>query len=231
MFDGIKIDGGAFFRPDQHGKGNRVEFKGLASFRSAIFSTDAQFTGAEFNGAADFGNAEFCGTAYFTSAQFAKEAIFKGVRFAGAASFEKTQFKGPTEFSETAAQRDALFDCAVFSDKVSFCEAKFHVVLFREDTLEKAPDGSLLQFAQPVDLRGFTYERIRVAWRDLLDKLTPYDRQPYTQLETAIRATGEDRMANDVYHRRRIREMHLRWKAGWHQVRRSPFIQIGRAHV
>ena len=57
-----------------------------------------------------------------------------------------------------------------------------------------------------------------------LSKSTPYDRQPYTQLETAIRATGDERTANDVYYARRVREMGLRWRAVQEQLRRLPFI-------
>jgi hypothetical protein len=57
-----------------------------------------------------------------------------------------------------------------------------------------------------VDLRGFTYERISVDLSDLLPLLTPFDRQPYSQLESALRKVGDDQRARGVYLRRRRAE-------------------------
>lgn len=39
-----------------------------------------------------------------------------------------------------------------------------------------------------------------------MEHLDPYDRQPFSQLEETFRRTGEDRLANDVYFKRKRRE-------------------------
>lgn len=70
------------------------------------------------------------------------------------------------------------------------------------------------QFRSEIDLRGFTYDRIYVEWGPMLSKLFPFDRQPYSQLENAIRLTGDEQAANDVYFARRARE--FRDRIRWH---------------
>jgi hypothetical protein len=51
-----------------------------------------------------------------------------------------------------------------------------------------------------------TYDSIDVAWADLLGHVIPFDRQPYSQLETVLRKSGADRAADDVYLQRRAKE-------------------------
>jgi len=210
-FFGIQIDGGAFFRTDDNDI--RVTFGGPASFPSANFGADAQFSEAEFKAGADFDNAHFHGAADFTSAEFAqvkeqgetkiRKATFVGARFERGAYFNSAQFRGETDFTAAVAERDAHFPGAKFSGPSSFREAQFRVVSFRHTLEGTAPSNVSAQFGAGVDLRGFTYERILVAWRELLGKLSPYDRQPYTQLERALRDVGQDGEANKVYYERR----------------------------
>jgi hypothetical protein len=69
-----------------------------------------------------------------------------------------------------------------------------------------------LQFGGDVDLRGCTYDRIRVDWKSLLQypnglsRVKPYDRQPYVQLESDFRKSGLEFRANEVYLERRTVE-------------------------
>ena len=42
------------------------------------------------------------------------------------------------------------------------------------------------RFEAPVDLRGFTYDRIYVNLDELFRKLETTDRQPYTQLVSCV---------------------------------------------
>ena len=75
------------------------------------------------------------------------------------------------------------------------------------------------KFLAGVDLRGFRYDRIGVVWRDLLSRLTPYDRQPYAQLEKVLRSTGQDEDGDKVYYEcRRIEGNRLKpWNSfGWY---------------
>jgi hypothetical protein len=61
------------------------------------------------------------------------------------------------------------------------------------------------QFHGKIDLRGCSYNRIQPIhiWEQLMDRLDPYDRQPFTQLEETFRRSGLDELANDVYHKRK----------------------------
>src|SRR5277367_4476788 len=67
-----------------------------------------------------------------------------------------------------------------------------------------------------VDLLGCTYERIQVDWRSLLrypngqSRIRPYDRQPYIELEAALRRAGSADDADAVYaERRRVENQNL----------------------
>lgn len=68
-----------------------------------------------------------------------------------------------------------------------------------------------------------TYERIDIAWRDVLKKAALYDRQPYTELEKVLRSVGKEDEANEVYlegrgaERRDVKWTHSKvsWFADW----------------
>jgi len=69
-------------------------------------------------------------------------------------------------------------------------------------------------FVAPVDLRGFTYERIYADLSGLCHRLTRFDRQPYSQLETSLRKVGDDRRAHHVYLERRRVERKEKFRSG-----------------
>ena len=58
---------------------------------------------------------------------------------------------------------------------------------------------------------GLCYERIYVAWGELLDKLEPFDEHPYQQLKRSLRGMGDDASAGEVYVRQRKRALKLYW--------------------
>jgi hypothetical protein len=222
MFDNLQVDGSTFFRPD--GSDNRVTFLGPAGFSTAIFGAESQFTNADFKATVGFDNAHFKGAARFKSAEFAvgSKSTFIGARFERGAYFNSAQFLGETDFTAAVADRDAQFTGAQISGRASFREARFQAVFFGEPSQTQTPrrlpwrpkkkDAELLEpafFGGLVDLRGFTYDRIYVLLRDLFPKLTPFDRQPYSQLEGALRKVGDDRRAHLVYlERRRVERKH-----------------------
>ena len=69
-------------------------------------------------------------------------------------------------------------------------------------------------FGGPVDLRGFTYERIYVDLAGLFPRLMPFDRQPYSQLETSLRKVGDDRRTLQVYLERCEVERREKFRSG-----------------
>jgi hypothetical protein len=84
--------------------------------------------------------------------------------------------------------------------------ARMRSVLFRDKTTSDFPPQNDRQFFGTVDLRGFTYDRIDVAWRELLLELSPFDPQPYGELENALRKGGQDDDADYVYLARKAAE-------------------------
>jgi pentapeptide repeat protein len=226
-FDAVHFGGPAFFRPDT--RCNQVTFANLASFMSAEFSLDAQFIKAAFQGNVDFDNAHFRGEAKFDSSKFAPSGkqSFIGARFERGAYFESSQFQGETDFSASVAERDVRFSNAQFLGAVSFQEARFHSVFFGDPALEvkEAWWPRLFLWKEPklskptlwsgsVDLRGLTYERIYVYLPDLLPRLAPFSRQPYSQLEVTLRKVGDDQRARKVYFERRRQERKHKFRTG-----------------
>ena len=225
-FNSAKIDGSAFFRHTSFRQATsfeRAEIWGAAIFRNAHFLKGSQpsFLGAQFKQGAFFQAATFEDEVAFRTAQFDVEARFHGATFSKKVNFDASHFTGLAQFSigedllgavfnqvsfdHARFERDARFHDAVFQSDVSFRETLFRVVYF-------SPTGKVddqEQFQGDIDLRGCTYERIQVNWRLLLrrrdgtQRLQPYDRQPYTQLEKVSRAVGEDRHADQVYLERR----------------------------
>jgi hypothetical protein len=100
-------------------------------------------------------------------------------------SFYTTQFKMDTQFEET-----------VFAKDVNFQNTSFRTLFFASPKV---------WFGGKIDLRGCTYDRIDPTsiWEELTDRLEPYDRQPYTQLEQTFRQAGEEDLANKVYYKRK----------------------------
>ena len=206
-FDRLQVEGNAYFRPDE--ANNPVYFGAAARFPLAAFSAGVQFNGAHFKNSADFRNA----------------------RFRAAAHFNLAQFEGEIDFTSAMAESDVQFLNATFRGPTSFREARFLVVFFAD-----APEGLGRTWWQTqntlpgktalggkIDIRGFAYERIYIDLTSLFPRITPFDRQPYTQMENALRKAGADTLANRVYlERRRIerkrkfsRHLYPLWLADW----------------
>ena len=117
-----------------------------------------------------------------------KLKIYKSTTFGGVASFTRARFGG-----------DARFDGTIFSNNVSFQDTFFGTIYFGE---------SEVQFQAKIDLRGCIYNRIDPVsfWKQLMEPLGPYDRQPFTQLEETFRRAGMDQLADDVHYEQKSRE-------------------------
>lgn len=91
-------------------------------------------------------------------------------------------------------------------------EGSVKAVYFREDSSDTKPEAISPQFLGAVDLRGFTYNRIYVAWREIVARIESFDKQPYSQLELGLRTIGDDRSAEDVYLSRRRGLLAYNWR-------------------
>jgi len=210
-FDNFRVSGQALFRADDQGR--PVVFAGDAHFPFALFGSNAWFLDAKFRKSADFMEAEFGGRVSFTNAVFGDgndgEAGFFGARFRRGATFQAASFGGPAEFSQSTSDLDARFEDARFLGRATFVEAKFEVAYFGvpADSKNYSIDVSKpTMFQQTIDLRGFTYNRIYLDLDNVLRKIAPYDRQPFSQLEKVLIDGGQDEQADKVYIERRLAE-------------------------
>ncbi len=234
-FEGAEIGLNALFGPDS--LRNPVRFMGDALFGLVHVKGAAEFLDTQFGGSTDFHGSEFGAEVKFIRAHFRANADFEAARFRGTANFSKATFSGslvsfgnarfedglifidvscksPTSFVGSVSEPEAWFVGTTFS-RVGFHEAHFRTVFFRADLTERVPPGGKPQFEGQVDLRGFTYDRIGVAWREVLGRLDPYDRQPYIQMEQVFRSTGRDDDADGVYLERRRVERQGRGGITW----------------
>jgi hypothetical protein len=186
------------------GRRKQVEpatFLGPAQFNGANFDNQVSFEGVVFEKEADFTGVSSVGSVTFKDAKFGADAIFREARFSSL-WFDR---KGPAPKGLLLSVPERLW--ALRSRKSN------RAYKWRREHLRAR------QFWGAVDLRGCVYDRMDVKLRSLLEQVKGsaaddpqmYDRQPYTQMSRTLRAVGDDRRAEFVYVRQRIRELLVTW--------------------
>lgn len=216
-----KFDGACFHGPAVFLDPEDLEKVGAEDVKSACFEA-VTFLAVTFESRANFRSARFNGSAHFDGAQFKLGAGFEDCLFAGKASFNGSSASG-----------DVQFERARFHSDVSFQDATFHQVCFRGDVLRDAPENDRQFLGNRFDGRGFSYDRISVAWREVLSILQPFDIQPYRQMESAFRTMGKDQEAKEVYVTQRKRTLNDYFKSGrWaHAIRDALYFVVARFGV
>jgi hypothetical protein len=170
------------------------------------FEKGVTFDAAHFHGLTSFAHARFSGTA---------SATFIGARFDGLVTFDSAQFRTVADFGRIDAAK-AEFTGTEFVCAISFRGAHLGILSFGNPHVDQNPrrftspvvaelsDRAI--FVAAVDLRGLVYERISVQMCELFPHIIPFDRQPYSQLESSLRKVGDDEGALKVYLERRRRE-------------------------
>ncbi len=228
----MRVEGNAYFDCRLH----RAEGDELAGGRP---NTDKQIPGrlaenrveispVKFSGPVVFNGATFLNQVDFRKAVFAQRADFTGVTCAGEVSFKKAKFQSGAIFRE-ARFTSLKFDHDI-SQKTGWSK-NFISFLWalrskksRQAYRERKTDTPESQFAGGVDMRGCVYERIETKLECFIRQmqlrpreaiqpayLQRYDRQPYTQMIKTLRAVGDDRRAEFVYVRQRLRELKVTW--------------------
>lgn len=223
-FDGSDIQGDAEFTNTQFSNGASFHltgfdnassfasatFGGITDFESAKFGPEATFSDAQFNGGARFDTSSFNGTALFENTDFhgRDPVTFQAVHFNQPVSFRGARFDRGASFVSTIADKSFSLQGSSFGGAASFRYAHLSNVSFGEDEQQGQRNSvNCPTFGSTVDLRGFTYDTISIpCWKDVLQKQTPYDREPYVQLEKIFRATGLNEEADKVYYARHERE-------------------------
>jgi hypothetical protein len=234
-FEDAIFHGGAYFDTVVFREGSQPSFSGTH------FQHGAFFRDASFHDVATFRVARFGLEARFQATKFHKRVIFDGAIFEGIAEFRSGELRGAAisaavfndvSFEHARFEQDARFDDTLFRKLTGFRETSFKALYL-------SPDGYTgkrrrMQFERGVDLRGCQYDRVQVDWKALLQlgehsqassrilkqarrvapRQQPYDRQPYIQLERALRISGKTEDADHVYLERRRVERYLRWTRG-----------------
>ena len=220
FFVGIEVLGmAAFHRSRQRGP---VIFQDFVSFQSSRFDGSAKFQQAYFNADVDFSGVIFGRDAWWQDARFAGPANFRAIVVRGEANFQDARFLAPIDFRE-AKLGLVLFQLGADDHRTDFDPTDGATSGSQPQRSSKSriqPPRARGNFDSDVDLRGMKYERIDVPWADLLVRQNPYSRQPYAQLESTLRAIGDDETADRVYVSQRRRE--ARNRLARHELRDVP---------
>ena len=200
IFNSCKIQGSAFFRGTKFLCTPKSRSELGVDFILASIEGNAEFNNALFKGNVSFYSAFIGGQAYFFSAAFESGGSdlvsFNLVKFFGEVYFSDARFDRNASFKGVQCHSDFYLQRTNFNKDVSFQNSSFKTIVF--------DDFEPLQFPKGVDMRGCYYDRIEPInyWKDLINAFNPYDRQPYSQLESTVRASGDDDLANRIYFER-----------------------------
>jgi uncharacterized protein YjbI with pentapeptide repeats len=207
-------------------KGAPTLFAGMANFEDAHISGNALFYGAIFKKKAAFSGTQLDSVALFYSDEITGPTVFNGpaefieTRFGRNAFFSNTVFEDTAVFDHSRCDGMLDFNRALFRQGISLEEAVVRILRFSRDGRSSAGAGTEAQFQGGVDLRGCSYERLYeqidsdTNWRSLTKRFSPYDRQPYRQLEKAFRSAGQDEVADMVFLEQQEIERELKWNQG-----------------
>lgn len=199
-----------------------VEFAGeITNFNACMFESRAVFWGVEFK-AVEFSYSTFRGAAIFRC-MFGRRSNFDMAKFLGPVEFSEmktvpwnpydVQWTNPHEylpasymsdasFVHASFAGDARFDSTRFAGELDLREASF-VALFLPRLAGSARDDTL---PERIGLVGCSYHRLSISpamsllFRGSELRLSGgYDRQPFSELESALRRSGDERSADLVY--------------------------------
>jgi uncharacterized protein YjbI with pentapeptide repeats len=187
-------------------------FESIVDFRNGSFNNRVIFDRVTFRAAVDFSNSHFKGHAFircefrgatrFAQCHFDDVADFSTRDFSPVSSnkvVSTTEFKSSITFESSIFAHSAQFGDVQFSEAVNFRGCRFNN-LYLPETEEKA--NRLLPKA--IDMQDCLYQSIEVHEKALLkvgknDRIVPYARVVYHQLEKHLLQAGNIQGANDVY--------------------------------
>jgi hypothetical protein len=145
-----------------------VWFPGETDFTRFKF-VESDFTGAVFNGKANFYRATFSEGAYFSGARFNEEANFGGARFKEGVNFGDCAFEKAIDFNYAGFSKEVDFTRARFKASVTFRDATFgDHVRFASGKYEAFSDTASLdlQFVrvEKADRIAFHTVTLRPSW-------------------------------------------------------------------
>ncbi len=222
------IEGNAEFTKSQfHGNVSfsRTKINGSAFFDSAKFlrkpqskdEINVKFVGVDIKNFAKFTYSQFEGNVNFNSARVEGDFLFQNVKFSESKDldlciwFHSAQIR-EVKFTGAKSNSDLHLENTQFKQKVDFVNSSFKTIFFDKEVEPEFKGG--------VDLRGCTYDRIEPVkhWKNIVKRIEPYDRQPFSQLEATVRSSGDDRLADKIYierEKRRVDWLKKKKNPGW----------------
>lgn len=180
----------------------RVHVGGNADFFATEFSAPAQFESMHVHGHARFRPTTKPDTPPTEVAPvFHADARFWGARIEGALECNGCVFEGRSDFATVSVAGYLDFVTSRFERDLTLAQSRL-------STLRLGSGETEAVFADDarVNLKGCTYTALDGSWKNLLTRLEPFDRQPYSELERVLRQAGHEREAGEVYLTRRRRE-------------------------
>ena len=160
---------------------SRTIFHDRANFRSTVFCQGAEFVDAEFRKKSNFGEAKFC-SAIFTGAKFNGYADFMKAKFYECAIFDGIQFYNYANFVETRFNIVASFHWAFFNDYANFSGARFRKrANFNRTRFGEDADFRRAIFENDFSLNESSFKRLHIRWEIIKDHLR-YDGAVYLSL-------------------------------------------------
>ena len=210
-FNAVTIQGNAIFAD--------VQVESDMSLDGATIRGNALFQSTRFDGPFRSVGARISGDMLFTSCEFQDTAKLSRVVADGFIGCKVTQFKRSVTFADSTAREGLSLIGNFFFDEVTFRRASFDTISLAS---EKAEDATITKenghsieiknhFMGSIDLRGMIYNEPIPwqEWTELVDRMSPYDKQPFVHLEELLRRVGRDEVADRVYYKRRTREFEL----------------------
>jgi hypothetical protein len=209
-----------------------ARFDVTAEFDGAEFMGDADFTRMTVGAHAFFRRAEIAvmpgkGGLYSIPmnerppVRFAKEATFLDARFGSIADFHDARFAGRVDFARASVQSDLLLINSSFESTVDLSGAEIgnalllkgarcQAIELRHAKIPAIETDTETLIDGPIDARALSHERFEGDWRRFTDKLEPFTRDPFDDLEKYLRRSADEHEADAVYYERRIRERRVR---------------------
>ena len=201
----------------------RSRIKGDAFFSECVFGDKVVIQGNHFAHDVVFSSAQAAddftfamnnvgGLGGLANTHFDGDVDFRGSLFSGDLVLIGSSATGPVALDFVRCERALRWSDARYESNVSLEGAEFGSIIMAESP------GRPFEFGGSIDLRECRYNRVEPvnAWSALVERVHPYHRQPYTQLETTLRQAGYDSDADAVYYaRRRMDSQKLSFGPSW----------------
>lgn len=194
-----------------------AKFMRSGSFRNAAFE-DVRFFETEFRGQATFLSAIFTGNATFAATRFGSDVVFRGCIFLRGSTFGLSSFSGLADFGDAEFNETAFLGGVRFSDLAYFAGAGFHRDLILEGARLYSMQLDDVAFSEKsrINLNSTDYTKFVVHWSLIRDRII-YNGAAYLALVKNYKSLEWFDEADECYYQyRRTGQSLTPW--GWDKL-------------